>query len=220
MQVSEWMGSKGVCESTPGYHAVQLDLIGRVRGLDTAESYFNNLSDQNKNAKTYGALLNCYVRERLVDKSLSHMKKMKEMGFAISLNYNNIMCLYTNIGEHEKVADVLTEMKEDGISPDNYSYRICINSYGARSDINGMEKILHEMEEQTHISMDWNTYAAVANFYIKADLTDKAVETLKEAEKKLEKKDGFGYNHLISHYTSPWEQSRGTKVMGKEKNFM
>ena len=63
---------------------MQLDLIGRVRGLDSAESYFNNLSDQDKIDKTYGALLNCYVREGLVDKSLSHMQIMREMGFAFT----------------------------------------------------------------------------------------------------------------------------------------
>ncbi|GAB4826950.1 hypothetical protein Ancab_033830 [Ancistrocladus abbreviatus] len=127
--------------------------------------------------------------------------KMKEMGFTSSaLTYNDIMCLYTNTNQYEKVPEVLAEMKENRVLPDNYSYRICINSHGVRSDLNGMEKILKEMETQTHIAMDWNTYAVAANFYIKAGLVDKAIDALKKAEVRVDKKDGTSYNFLISLY--------------------
>ncbi|OVA00589.1 Pentatricopeptide repeat [Macleaya cordata] len=197
------MSEKGICKFTASNHAVQLELIGRVRGLDSAESYFNNLSDQDKTEKTYGALLSCYARACLTEKSLSHMQKMKEMGLPMSsVNYNNIMSLYININEYEKVPDVLAEMKENGISPDNLSYSICINSYAARSDINGMEKVLQEMEGQPQIFMDWNTCAMVANFYIKAGLNEKALAYLKKSEEKLGKNNGHGYNHLITSYAS------------------
>ncbi|XP_077223576.1 pentatricopeptide repeat-containing protein At4g21705, mitochondrial-like [Tasmannia lanceolata] len=202
LEVSEWMKTKGVCVLTPSDHAVQLDLVGKVHGLASAESYFNSMSEEDKTEKTYGALLNCYVRERLTDKSLSHMQKMKELGFASeSLPYNDLMCLYTNIGQHEKVPDLLKEMKENGVKPDNFSYRICINSYGAISDIDGMERVFEEMESQPHIIMDWNTYAVVANIYTKAKLTEKAIAALKKSEEKLlGQTNGEGYNHLISLY--------------------
>ncbi|KAL2932215.1 hypothetical protein RDABS01_037625 [Bienertia sinuspersici] len=201
LEVSEWMYTKGVCKFTPTEHAVQLDLIGRVRGFLSAESYFNNLPDEDKTDKTYGALLNCYVRQRQLDKSLSHLQKMKELGFASkSLTYNDIMCLYTNIGQYEKVPEVLAEMKENKVLPDNYSYRLCINSYGAKSDIEAMRNILKEAETQPHMGVDWNTYVVAANFYIKAGLTDKGIDALKKAEVRVDKKDGIGYNHLISLY--------------------
>ncbi|KAA8515265.1 hypothetical protein F0562_018505 [Nyssa sinensis] len=219
LEVSEWMNGKGICAFSPTEHAVQLDLIGRVHGFLSAESYFNNLRDQDKTDKTYGALLNCYVRQRQTDKSLSHLQKMKEMGFASStLTYNDIMCLYTNVGQHEKVPHVLTEMKENKVSLDNFSYRICINSYGVRSDIEGMEKILEEMERQPHIVMDWNTYAVVANFYIKAGLKDKANDTLKKSEGRLDNKDGIGYNHLISLHASLGNKVEVLRLWDLEKS--
>ena len=65
-----------------------------------------------------------------------------------------------------------------------------------------MERILTEMESQPPIKMDWNTYAVVANFYIKAGLTEKAIDALKRSEQKLDNKDGTGYNHLMSLYAS------------------
>ncbi|KAL6991055.1 hypothetical protein U1Q18_009177 [Sarracenia purpurea var. burkii] len=219
LEVSEWMDKKGICAFSPTEHAVQLDLIGRVHGYNSAELYFNNLRDQDKTDKTYGALLNCYVRQRQTDKSLHHLQKMKEMGFASSpLTYNDIMCLYTNIGQYEIVPNVLTEMKRNKVSPDNFSYRICINSYGVRSDIEGIEKILKEMESQPDIVMDWNTYAVVANFYIKGGLKEKAIDALKKSEERLGNKDGLGYNHLISLYTHLGNKDEVLRLWALEKS--
>lgn len=219
LQVSEWMNKNGLCIFLATEHAVHLDLIGKVHGFVSAETYFNSLKDQDRNEKTYGALLNCYVRQRQIDKSLSHLQKMKELGFAGSaLTYNNIMCLYTNVGQHENVAGVLTEMKENHVLPDNFSYRICINSYGVRSDIDGMKRILEEMESQPHIAMDWNTYSVVANFYIKAKLSSEAVDALRKCEERLDDKDGEGYNHLISLYARLGKKNEVLRLWDKEKS--
>ncbi|XP_021726442.1 pentatricopeptide repeat-containing protein At4g21705, mitochondrial-like [Chenopodium quinoa] len=219
LEVSEWMNEKGVCKFTPVEHAVQLDLIGRVRGFLSAESYFNSLSEQDQTDKTYGALLNCYVRQRQLDKSLSHLRKMKEMGFAsTALTYNDIMCLYTNIGQYEKVPEVLVEMKENKVLPDNYSYRLCINSYGAKSDIEVVANILKEAETQPHMAVDWNTYAVAANFYIKAGLTDKAIDALKKAEVRVDKKDGTAYNHLITLYAKLEKKDDILRLWALEKS--
>jgi pentatricopeptide repeat protein len=110
------------------------------------------------------------------------------------------MGLYTNIGQHEKVPSVIAEMKSNGIMPDNFSYRICINSYGTRADFFGMEKTLEDMECEPQIVVDWNTYAVVASNYIKGNLRDKAISALKKAEAKIDIKDSDNYNHLISLY--------------------
>ncbi|KAI4296725.1 hypothetical protein L6164_036659 [Bauhinia variegata] len=219
LEVSEWMNKNGVCMFSHVEHAVHLDLIGKVHGFPHAESYFQSLKEQDKTEKTYGALLNCYVRQRQIEKSLSHLQKMKEKGFASSpLTYNDIMCLYTNIDQHEKIPDVLTEMKKNKVLPDNFSYRICINSYGVRSDIDGLERTLKEMEGQSHVVMDWNTYAVVANFYIKAGLTSKAIDALKKTEEKLDKKDGLGYNHLISLYSKLGKKAEVMRIWDLEKS--
>ncbi|CAK8542317.1 unnamed protein product [Lathyrus sativus] len=219
LQVSEWMNKNGVSIFSPVEHAVHLDLIGKVHGFVSAQTYFNSLKEQDRNEKTYGALLNFYVRQHHVDKSLSHLKKMKELGYASSpLTYNNIMCLYTNIGQHENVAGVLSEMKENHVLPENFSYRICINSYGVRSDIEGMEMILKEMENQPHIMMDWNTYSVVANFYIKAGLSGEAIDALSKCEARLEDKDGEGYNHLISLYARLGKKNEVLRLWEMEKN--
>ncbi|XVE88032.1 hypothetical protein DITRI_Ditri19aG0036000 [Diplodiscus trichospermus] len=219
LEVFEWMSKKGLCAFSPTDHAVQLDLIGKVHGLLSAESYFDKLKDQEKTEKTYGALLHCYIRQLQMEKSLSHLQKMKELGFATStLVYNDIMSLYTNTGKHEKVPDVMREMKENKVSPDNFTYRTCINSYGVMSDLGGMERILTEMESQPHIKMDWNTYAVVANVYRKAGLTEKALDALKKSEQMLDDKDGIGYNHLISLYASLGNKAEVLRLWDLQKD--
>ncbi|KAL6197149.1 hypothetical protein ACLB2K_032761 [Fragaria x ananassa] len=219
LEVSEWMNKKSVSKFRPSEHAVQLDLIGRVRGFVSAEEYFSKLGDEDKDCRTYGALLNCYVRQLQTKKSLAHLRKMQELGFASSpLDYNGIMCLYTNSGQHEKVHGVLAEMKENNVSPDNFSYRICINSYGVRSDLEGVEKVLKEMEGQPHIVMDWNTYAVVADFYMKAGQTNKAIEALKKSEERLDTESGLGYKFLISLYANMGNKDEVLRLWGLEKS--
>ncbi|OMP04650.1 hypothetical protein COLO4_09410 [Corchorus olitorius] len=200
LEVSKWMSSNGYKFSSSD-SAVQLNLIGRVHGLISAKSFFSSLKEEDKCVQTYGALLSCYVQEGLVDESLSHVKKMKEMGFLTSpLTYNDIMCLYTKTGQLEKVPDVLLEMKRNGVSPDIFSYRVCINSYGARADYNSMGKVLEEMNSKRDIKMDWLTYSVVANYYIKGGLKEKGIYYLKECEKLCKTAEGF--NHLISLYAT------------------
>ncbi|CAD6213107.1 unnamed protein product [Miscanthus lutarioriparius] len=201
LEVSEWMNLKGHVKFLPKDHAIHLDLIGQIHGVGAAETYFNNLSNKDKTEKPYGALLNCYTRELLVDKALAHFQNMKGLGFVFStLPYNNLMGLYTNIGQHERVPSVMAEMKSDGIVPDNFSYRICINSYGTRADFFGLENTLEEMECEPQIVVDWNTYAVVASNYIKGDQREKAYSALRKAEAKMDKKDADAYSHLISLY--------------------
>lgn len=185
---------------SPGDYAIHLDLIGVVRGCEAAECYFSNLHDQHKNEKTYGAMLNCYVREVLLTKALLHLQRMKDMGYGSSaITYNNVMVLYKKAGQLEKIPEILSEMKKNGVAPDNFSYRICISSYGEMSDLDGMEKLLDEMESLSYVSIDWSTYSMAAFQFIKANEKEKAHSYMKKMEEKLDK-DAVGYNHLISLY--------------------
>ncbi|KAG8099448.1 hypothetical protein GUJ93_ZPchr0013g37166 [Zizania palustris] len=213
LEVSEWMNVEGHVNFLPKDHAVHLDLIGEIHGSGAAEAYFSNLADKDKTEKPYGALLNCYTREHLVDKALAHFQKMKELGFVFStLPYNNIMGLYTNLGQHEKVPSVIADMKSNGIMPDNFSYRICINAYGTRADFFGMENTLEEMECEPYIVVDWNTYAVAASNYIKGNLREKAFSALKKAEAKINIKDADSYNHLISLYGGLGDKSEANRL--------
>ncbi|KAK9674047.1 hypothetical protein RND81_12G207500 [Saponaria officinalis] len=227
LEVSEWMMSTTLSDPKSGDFACQLSLIGQVHGVDPAEKFFNEVDLHTE--KTYGALLNCYVEAKLVDKSLSHFKKMKDMGLAMSpLPYNNIMTLYTNTGQDEKLLDFLSEMEENGVSPDNFTYRICLKSFALKSDFSSVEKILRRMENQHGFNIDWLTYVVVANYYIEAGFKEKAFYYLQQAEQKI---DGnpVGYNNLITTYAkiggfnqmmNVWRKRRGTSKARINTDYM
>ncbi|XP_011098322.1 pentatricopeptide repeat-containing protein At4g21705, mitochondrial-like isoform X1 [Sesamum indicum] len=217
LQISKWINYNRIYKLSPADHAVHLDLIGVVHGLEAAESFFDILSDQDKNQKTYGALLNCYAREGLLEKTLHHMQRMKDKGYVYSsLAYNNLMALYKKAGQLEKIPEILSEMKRDGVAPNNFSYRICINSLGERSDLSGMEKLLDEIEAQQDISIDWVTYSIVAYHFVKANEKEKVLTYMKKLEEKVGK-DALGYNHLISLYAHLGDKDEMMRVWGLQK---
>ncbi|XP_057797327.1 pentatricopeptide repeat-containing protein At4g21705, mitochondrial-like [Salvia miltiorrhiza] len=217
LQVSEWISCNGVCKMSPGDCAVHLDLVGVVRGCEAAKSYFSNLCDQDKNEKTYGAMLNCYVREGVLTKALLHLQRMKDMGYGSSaITYNSIMVLYKKAGQLEKIPEILSEMRKNGVAPNSFSYKMCLSSFGERSDLGGMEKLLDEMESLTDISFDWSTYSMAAFQFIKADEKEKALAYMKKAEEKLDK-DAIGYNHLISLYAHLGQKDEMMRLWALQK---
>ncbi|CAK9177597.1 unnamed protein product [Ilex paraguariensis] len=203
LQLSEWMSERRYLDHSPGYVAVRLDLICRVHGLEEAEKYFDNIPNTLKTFKVYGALLNCYAYSKSLERAEAIMQKMREMGFMKTLSYNVMLNLYSKMGKHEKLDTLIQEMEEKGISLDNATFYIRLNSYSAVSDMEGMEKLLLKMEANPLITMDWNAYIVVANGYLKGGLVEKAFEMLKKAEKHIrEGRRGFSYEILLTMYAS------------------
>lgn len=201
LEVSEWMdGSGGLRLALPDL-AIRLDLIARVRGIDDAEKYFTDLPERAKNHQSYGALLNCYVREELVEKAEGLMEKMKELDFVLNaVPYNNMMTLYYKTGQPEKVPLVIQEMKANDVVPDTFTYNIWMKSCAAMSGIGAVEKVFDEMKRDGRVGADWTTYSNLAAIYVDAGIVAKAESALKEMEKKMPQKELFAYNFLITMY--------------------
>ncbi|KAL5861103.1 hypothetical protein ACOSQ3_002407 [Xanthoceras sorbifolium] len=80
----------------PSEIACKLDMLHKVHGIEVAENYFNNVPNDAKTYKVYGALLNAYVQQKSVEKAEAIMQKMREMGFATSsFPYNMLITLYS-----------------------------------------------------------------------------------------------------------------------------
>ncbi|KDP21920.1 hypothetical protein JCGZ_03058 [Jatropha curcas] len=185
--------------------ALRLDLISKVYGIEEAEKYFNNIPQKFKVLKVYGALLNCYARAESIEKAEAVMQKMRDLGFCsrMSLTYNTILNLYYRTGNFEKLDALVHEMEEYGISHDKFTTGIRLSAYAAVSDIEGMEKIITEMESGTKIAFDWSSYSAAATGYRKAGLLDKALEMLKKSERLItSERRNTTYEILITQYAA------------------
>lgn len=213
LQISEWMNSCGRYGSSLADRAIRLDLIAKVRGIACAEYYFDNLPKVSKIQPTYGALLNSYVRDNLTEKAEVHMKKMEELGYATTtLPYNELLTLYKNTGKFEKVPLMIQKMEKNNIPQDRFTYNIRMSICAAMSDIDGVEKILEEMQCNAMVDIDWSTCGNLANIYIKAGLLDKAELTLKEMEKKMNRREREAFDTLITLYASAGNKDGVTKT--------
>ncbi|GJU17246.1 pentatricopeptide repeat-containing protein [Tanacetum coccineum] len=202
LQLSEWMSNKKP-NLQPAGVAVHLDLLSRVKGLEEAEKYFNSMPNDVKNLQVYGALLNCYATTKSVEKAEATAEKMKQTGMMTTLSYNSMLNLYKKIGDNEKLDKVYQEMIEMGVACDKPTYYIRLSAYAAASDIDGMEKVLKNMEENSSLNMDWNTYVIASGGYLKSGLNDKAYEMLKKSEELIYgNSKGAAWEILLRMYAS------------------
>ena len=183
--------------------AIQLDLISKVHSISRAEEYFSTLSDELKDKRTYGALLNAYGQAKMKEKAEALLETMKAKGYLNdALPFNVMMTLYLNLGEHDKVNTTINEMTEENVTFDIYSYNIWITNCAAMEDIEAMEKVLERMISDSSINPNWTTYSTLTTMYIKAGNFEKAKSCLKEVELRVTGRDRTPFNYLLGYYGS------------------
>lgn len=202
-QISQWMTGKSSLDLSSSDAAVQLDLIAKVHGVDQAEEYFNSIPEGSTKFPVYDALLHCYADAKRVEKAEAIMQKMRELGCARTLTYNNMMNLYSKTGKHDRIDSLVQEMEEKLIKCDQFTYTIRLNAYAVALDMDGMEKLLTKMKTDPSIKMDWHAYVSVSKGYIRAGDMEKALATLKKSEKLIHvRKRKLAYEILMTLYAS------------------
>ncbi|ESW17131.1 hypothetical protein PHAVU_007G213200 [Phaseolus vulgaris] len=197
LEIIEWMEMRKINFSWNNY-AVQLDLVSKTKGVVEAENFFSGLPDPAKNKYTYGALLNCYCKELMKDKALSHFHKMDELGYVTSLSYNNLMSLFMRNGEPQKVPELVGVMKRRSLPLSSFTYHIWMNSCASSGDLDGVERVYEEMRTEELIS--WQTYSNLAAIYVKVKDFEKAEKMLKMLEKQVKPRQRDAYHCLLGLY--------------------
>uniref|UniRef100_J3KZ34 Pentacotripeptide-repeat region of PRORP domain-containing protein n=2 Tax=Oryza brachyantha TaxID=4533 RepID=J3KZ34_ORYBR len=199
----DWMvNTKGMNMSYTN-HAIRLDLIYKVHGIEAAEKYFADLPDPAKNHRTYGALLNCYCSAKMEEKAMDVYRKMDELGISSStLPINNLMSLYVKLGQHKKVTSLFEEMKVKNVKPDNLTCCILMSSYAALNKIDSVGEVLKEIEEK-EVTLGWSAYSTLASIYVNAGMVKEAESALKKLEGLVHVNDGRQpFDFLMSLYAS------------------
>ncbi|KAL6500468.1 hypothetical protein OROHE_025834 [Orobanche hederae] len=196
LEVCEWMRTQEDMKLVPGDYAVHLDLIAKVRGLKSAEKFFEDLPENMRDPATCTALLHTYVQHSESDSAEALMAKMSECGFLKSpLPYNHMMSLYLSAGQLEKVPETIKQLKKI-TSPDIVTYNLWLASC-APHNIKTAERVFLELTK-AKIEPDWVTYSTLSSIYIKNSLREKAEFALKDMEKKVSRRFRAGYSSLIS----------------------
>ncbi|KAK9685015.1 hypothetical protein RND81_10G250000 [Saponaria officinalis] len=218
-QILEWM-EKGSVDFSE--HAIRLDLTCKLKGINEAETYFNNLPPHAKKPHLYGALLNCYCSKNMRVKALALFRKMDEMNWVWnSLAFDNLMSLYIKLDQPEKVHPLVQEMKQRNIPLSNVSYHIWLQSCGRLKDLASIERLMEEVEGQSSLKNDWKIYSGLATAYINVGQSQRAASALRKLEEVLEYTnlyDRTAYHHLISLYAKAGNEDSVFQAWGKLKS--
>lgn len=184
----------------PGDYAVHLDLIAKLRGLDSAVKFFEDMPETMRAEPTLSALLHTYVQCRAYDEAEALMEKMSECGYVKSpLPFNHMMSMYMEVGKLEKIPELIKELKKNS-KPDLVTYNIWLTMCQSQNDVEAAENVLLEMTS-AKIEPDWMTYSILTSLYTKKEMVDRAESSLKEMEKRISRKNRSAYSSLISLYT-------------------
>ncbi|PPE00038.1 hypothetical protein GOBAR_DD02930 [Gossypium barbadense] len=217
LEICEWMRLQQDIKLLPGDYAVHLDLIAKVRGLTSAEKFFEDLPEKMRGQATCTALLHTYVQNKLSAKAEALMEKMSECGFVKNpLPYNHMISLCISQGELEKVPAIVKELKKN-TSPDIITFNLLLSVCASLNKVESAGKIFDELKK-AKIEPDWVTYSALTNLYIKGKQFEKAASTLKEMEKKASRKNRVVYPSLISLHTNMGDKDGVQRIWKKMKS--
>ncbi|KAK7392223.1 hypothetical protein VNO78_20653 [Psophocarpus tetragonolobus] len=217
LEIIEWMQMRKVNFSWSNY-ALQLDLVSKTNGVDAAEIFFNDLPPPAKNKYTYGTLLNCYCKELMKDKALSHFDKLDELGYATCLSFSNMMSLFMRLGEPQKVPNLVADMKRRSIPLSAFTYHVWMNSCASLNDLDGVERVYEEMKTKDKDKICWGTYSNLAAIYVKVKDFEKAEMMLKKLEKLVKPKQRDAYHCLLGLYAGTGNLEEVHKVWNSLKS--
>ncbi|XP_057455494.1 pentatricopeptide repeat-containing protein At2g20710, mitochondrial-like [Lotus japonicus] len=220
LQVSEWMSNERNYDLSSGLIAKRIHLISKVHGLKKAEDFFQGIPDDKRGFKIYASLLSCYAEHKSLEEAEAIMKKIKELRpMHLTVCYNILLKLYAQKGKYEKLDRLMQEMKENDLC-NGATFTIRLNAYVAAKDVEGMEKLLMQMEADPMATVDWYTYSTAANGYLKAGNVEKALAALKKSEQSVKgKKLRLAYESLQSTYAAIGNKDEVYRLWNRIKNL-
>lgn len=217
LQICEWMSSQQDIKLVSGDYAVHLDLIAKIRGLPSAEKFFEDLPEEMRGRATCSALLHTYVQNKLATKAEALMEKMSECGYLDNvLPYNHMLNLYISSGQLDKVPGMIKELKKN-TSPDVVTYNLWLTVCASQNDVETAEKVFLKLK-MAKIDPDWVTFSILTNLYVKMKLSEKAESTLKEMEKMISRKNRVAYSSLLSLHTNMGNKDEIHRIWKKMKS--
>ncbi|KAH9697597.1 pentatricopeptide repeat-containing protein [Citrus sinensis] len=230
-QISEWMVTHKEFVLSDSDYATRIDLMTKVFGIHSGERYFEGLPLSAKTSETYTALLHSYAGAKWTEKAEELFERVKQSNLSFNaLMYNEMMTLYMSVGQVEKVALVVEEIKRKNVVPDIFTYNLWISSCAATLNIDQVKKFLDEMSCDSGGSDDWVKYVNLVNIYITAShLVNAESSTLVEAEKSITQRQWITYDFLIILYAGLgnkdkidqiWKSLRMTKQKMTSRNYI
>ncbi|CAI9104096.1 OLC1v1002709C2 [Oldenlandia corymbosa var. corymbosa] len=196
------MVSREEYDITDSDHAIRIDLMTKVFGINAAERYFEGLPPSAKTAETYTALLHSYAACKLTERAEDLFERTKEANLSLSaVTYNELMTLYTSVGQLDKIPSIYEEMERQEVAPDLFTYNLLLSSSAASLNIDEVQRILEKMSGQSDPDESWLRYINLVKVYISSgQLVNSDCNSLVESEKSITQREWITYDFLVILY--------------------
>ncbi|CAL4891947.1 unnamed protein product [Urochloa decumbens] len=216
LEICEWMRTQPEMRLLPGDHAVHLDLVAKVRGLASAEKFFEDMPERAKAPSTCNALLHAYVQHGVREKAEAMLAEMARAGYlTCALPFNHMMSMYMASGELERVPEMIKQLRRYTV-PDLVTYNIWLTYCSKKSSVKSAERVFDLMKDD-RVVPDWMTFSLLASIYINAGLHVKGRDALVEMEKRASRKERSAYSSLLTLYASLSDRGNLDRVWNKMK---
>ncbi|TKW12453.1 hypothetical protein SEVIR_5G036700v4 [Setaria viridis] len=181
LQLLEWVEESKLLEFVERDYASRVDLTAKVYGLHKAEQYIEKIPAAHRGEIVYRTLLANCVQEANVNKAEKVFNRMKDLGFQPTIfSFNQLLLLYKRV-DKKKITDVLAMMEKENVKPSLFSYKLLVDAKGTSRDIEGMEKVIEQMETEG-VEPDLTFKATAARHYIFDGQREKAEALLESME--------------------------------------
>ncbi|WVZ90446.1 hypothetical protein U9M48_036748 [Paspalum notatum var. saurae] len=214
LEICEWMRTQPEMRLLPGDHAVHLDLVAKVRGLASAEKFFEDMPERAKGPSTSSALLHTYTQHGARDKAEAMLAEMARAGYlTCALPFNHMMSMYMASGELERVPEMIKELRRY-TRPDLVTYNIWLTYCSKKNSVKGAEKVFDLMRDD-RVLPDWMTFSLLGSIYINAGHHARGRDALVEMEKRASRKERAAYSSLLTLYASLSDRGNLDRVWNK-----
>ncbi|XP_051205558.1 pentatricopeptide repeat-containing protein At4g02820, mitochondrial [Lolium perenne] len=214
LEICEWMRTQPDMKLLPGDHAVHLDLVAKLRGLASAEKFFEDMPERAKGPSTCTALLHTYTQHGARDKAEAMLREMGRAGHLVcALPFNHMMSLYMSAGDLDKVPETIKQLRRYAV-PDLVTYNIWLTYCSRKSSVKGAERVYGLMQDDGVVP-DWMTFSLMASIYVNAGMRVEGRDALVEMERRASRKERAAYSSLLTLYASLEDRGNLDRVWGK-----
>jgi len=130
--------------------------------------------------------------------------------------YNVLIKLYMNLGDKEKLKNVLDQMSSKKIKKDNVTWSLLIDAF--KDDSSSMEQLINDMDSSS-VPFDRNILSALVSFHVSQGDPAKAETFLKQMIDSNVIPLDFAFSSLMRYYSSVGDVKHLQSVFDTIKKF-
>ncbi|KAA8543880.1 hypothetical protein F0562_021943 [Nyssa sinensis] len=182
LEVMEWVIRERPYRPKELDYSYLLEFTTKLHGVSQGEKLFSHVPHEFQNELLYNNLVIACLDKGMIRLSLAYMRKMRELGYAIShLIFNRLIILHSSPSRKKAIPRILTQMKADKVDPHVSTYNILMKIEANEHNLEGLVKVFGEMKrlkvEPNEISYCiLATAHAVARLYTACEAYVEAVE--------------------------------------------